>query len=110
MLELEKTLHSGFFSPKEIQAIELAISEVNQCHYCIDAHTTVAKMVGFTEEETLQIRAASIQDEKLKSLTRLTREITIQVGRPDDQYVEQFFKVGYSKQALVELRRCRRSE
>ena len=24
-------------------------------------------------------------------------------GRPDDEYVEQFFEAGYSKQALVEL-------
>jgi alkylhydroperoxidase family enzyme len=60
-------------------------------------------MVGFSEEETLEIRAASIPDEKLRALTQLTREITLQRGRPDDQYVEQFFQVGYSKQALVEL-------
>ena len=103
ILDLEKALDGGFFGPKEIQAIELAISEVNQCHYCIDAHTAVGKMVGFSEEETLELRAASIQDEKLRALTQLTREITLQRGRPDDQYVERFFQAGYSKQALVEL-------
>ena len=70
ILDLEKALDGGFFGPKEIQAIELAISEVNQCHYCIDAHTAVGKMVGFSEEETLELRAASIQDEKLRALTQ----------------------------------------
>lgn len=103
ILELEKALDSGFFGPKEIQAMELVISEVNQCHYCVDAHTIVGKMVGFSEDETLEIRAASIQDEKLRALTQLTREITLKRGRPDDQYVERFFEAGYSKQALVEL-------
>jgi len=103
ILELEKALDSGFFGQKEIQAIELVISEVNQCHYCVDAHTVVAKMVGFSEDETLEIRAASIPNEKLSALTQLTREITLHRGRADDQYVERFFKAGYSKQALVEL-------
>ena len=103
ILELEKALDSGFFEPKEIQAIELVISEVNQCHYCIDAHTIIGKMVGFSEDETLELRAATTQDEKLNALTQLTREITLTRGRPDDEYVEQFFEVGYSKQALVEL-------
>ncbi len=103
ILELETALNKGFFGPKEIQAMELVISEVNQCHYCIDAHTIVGKMVGFSENETLEIRAASIPDKKLRALTQLTREITLQRGRPDDQYVERFFEAGYSKQALVEL-------
>ena len=102
-LEMEKTLEGGFFSPKEIQAIELMVSQVNECHYCLAAHTALGKMAGFSEQETLDLRSASIDDEKLRALTALAREITIQRGRPDDEYINDFFGAGYGKQALVEL-------
>ena len=65
-------------------------------------------LMGESEEKALEIRRRNREIhlqkiEKLRALTQLTREITLQRGRPDDQYVEQFFQVGYGKQALVEL-------
>ena len=103
ILEMEKALDGGYFSPKEVQAIELMVSQVNDCHYCLAAHTTLGKMVGFTEQETMNLRTASSENEKLRALTALAREITLQKGRPEEKYIDDFFRVGYGKQALVEL-------
>ena len=37
--------HSSL-SDKEREAIQLAIGQANNCHYCIDAHTAIGKMSG----------------------------------------------------------------
>jgi AhpD family alkylhydroperoxidase len=57
MLETEAALsHDSSFTAKEREAINLIVSQVNECDYCLAAHTSLAKMRGFTEEQTIDIR------------------------------------------------------
>lgn len=103
-LAFDHSLQSeGSFSNKEVQAVLLAVSEVNQCTYCLAAHTALAKMNGFSEEDTFGLRAGTIADEKLAALTQLARELTETRGRAADELVAAFFAAGYSPAALVEL-------
>ena len=103
MLSATETLAGGEFNGKEVEAIALAVGQVNGCGYCLSAHTAIGKMQGFTEDQILDIRRGTITDEKLAALTALASEITISRGRPDQALVDQFFAVGYSKAALSEL-------
>lgn len=93
----------GSFNAKEREAIFLAVSQENGCNYCLSAHTAVAMMNGFTEPETLQLRAGTIQDKKLNVLTRLARSITFNRGRADEKLINEFFEAGFDKKALVDL-------
>ncbi|MEM6785226.1 MAG: carboxymuconolactone decarboxylase family protein [Bacteroidota bacterium] len=91
------------FSNREVQAIYLATSEVNSCSYCLAAHTALAKMNGFTEAQTFDLRAGTIDDPKLGVLTRLTRAFVETQGRPDDALLDAFFDVGYTQASFVDL-------
>ncbi|MBX2900517.1 MAG: carboxymuconolactone decarboxylase family protein [Cyclobacteriaceae bacterium] len=102
-LAFDEALSKGVFNAKERQAIFLVVSQVNGCHYCQSAHTALGKMNGFTEEETIQLRTASIADPKLKALTTLAAEITRNHGKPSAQAVADFHSAGYGADALVEL-------
>ncbi len=102
-LALDETLKSGEFNGKEVETIALAVAEANSCEYCLAAHTAIGKMVGFSEEETLDLRTGEIADEKLSALAVLAREITITRGRPEQQFIDSFINAGYSRKALVEL-------
>jgi AhpD family alkylhydroperoxidase len=93
----------GSFNAKEREAIFLAVSQENGCNYCLSAHTAVAMMNGFSEPETLQLRAGTIQDKKLNVLTRLARSITFNRGRADEQLINEFFDAGFEAKALVDL-------
>ena len=42
---------------KEKEVVNLAVSEVNQCEYCLSAHTAIGKMNGFTDDQILDLRA-----------------------------------------------------
>lgn len=93
----------GAFSAKEREAVFLAVSQVNGCVYCQAAHTAIAKMNGFTDEEALQLRAATPADPKLRVLTQLAASITTNRGRADEQLVEAFFDLGYNEGAFIDL-------
>ncbi|EAY31506.1 carboxymuconolactone decarboxylase family protein [Microscilla marina] len=103
LLTLGDNLNGGEFSAKEGEAIALAVGESNACTYCLSAHTAIGKMVGFTEEETVQLRTGAIEDTKLSALTKLAKAITEKNGLPDQALIEEFFAAGYNKAALVEL-------
>ncbi|RED92796.1 carboxymuconolactone decarboxylase family protein [Marinoscillum furvescens] len=103
LLGLADTLSKGEFTAKEVEAVALAVAEANTCDYCLAAHTTVGKMQGFSEEETVAIRTGEIADEKLKALSDLAKAITISRGKPEQNVVDAFHAAGYSKAALAEL-------
>ncbi len=102
-LAFDEALSKGVFSAKERQAIFLVVSQVNGCHYCQSAHTALGKMNGFTEEETIQLRTATIADKKLNALTTLAAEITRSHGKPSQKALDAFQAADYGNDALVEL-------
>ncbi|WP_242203456.1 carboxymuconolactone decarboxylase family protein [Aestuariivivens insulae] len=90
-------------SVKEKEVINLAVSEVNQCVYCLSAHTAIAKMNGFTDEQILELRAGEASfNNKLDALARLAKNITENRGRTDEAVLENFFNAGYTKGNLVD--------
>ncbi|WP_456437713.1 carboxymuconolactone decarboxylase family protein [Psychroserpens sp.] len=102
-LSFTETLKSGEFTAKEYEAIALATSQENGCAYCISAHTTIGKMNGFTEDETLAIRDKTIADEKLNALVKLTSEFIRLKEHPTQETIDNFFEAGYNKSAFAEL-------
>ena len=102
-LAFAHAVEAGTFSNKQIQAIYLATSEVNDCSYCLSAHTALAQMNGFSEDETFELRTGTIEDPTLSLLTRLTRSFVETKGRPDAALLDAFFDAGFDQKALVEL-------
>jgi len=83
--------------------VNLAVSEVNNCTYCLSAHTAIGKMNGFTEEQILELRAGHASfDNKLDALAKLAKNITENRGRADQGIVDNFFAAGYNKGNLVD--------
>lgn len=93
----------GSFSAKEIEAIKLAVSEVNACQYCLAAHTALGKMAGFTEAETLDLRAGTIADDRLRAITRLAADIARNRGKAGAEPKAAFFAQGFDEKALIDL-------
>jgi len=104
MLETEAALsHDSSFTAKEREAINLIVSQVNNCDYCLAAHTMLSKMRGFSEEDTLAIRKAEYPDAKLNLVIKLAQSISLNKGTADDTALQNFFEAGYDEKALIEL-------
>ncbi len=90
-------------SAKEKEVVNLAVSEVNYCIYCLSAHTAIGKMNGFTDEQILELRAGhSSVNNKLDALAKLAKNITENRGKTDDTVLENFFNAGYTKGNLID--------
>jgi AhpD family alkylhydroperoxidase len=89
---------------KEKEAVNLIVSQVNGCEYCLAAHTAISKMQGFTDEQILEIRRASISfDLKLDALVKLAKSIAENKGHADEQLVENFYAAGYNEGSLIDV-------
>lgn len=89
---------------KEREVINLVVSQVNECAYCLAAHTALGKMNGFTEAEILELRTGSASfDSKLDALARFVQDATIQRGKPSAQSVEALIAAGYDRGNLVDI-------
>lgn len=90
--------------PKEKEAVNLIVSQVNDCDYCLAAHTAIAKAQGFTDEQIIEIRRGGASfDSKLDALVKFAKSVTEKKGHADEQAVENFFAAGYNEGSLVDV-------
>ncbi len=88
---------------KQKEVVNLAVSQVNECNYCLAAHTAIGKLNGFTDSQILELRAGEASfDTKLDALARLARNITENRGATDQEVVTNFFNAGWTKENLVD--------
>ncbi len=91
-------------SAKEREIINLVVSQVNDCKYCIPAHTAISKMLGFTDQQILEIRRSQISfDLKFDALAKFVRETAINRGRPSENAADALFEAGYTKANIVDM-------
>jgi AhpD family alkylhydroperoxidase len=99
------TLQNGKSSlnAKEREVINLVVSQVNECAYCLAAHTALGAMVGFTPDQIIAIRKGGAPfDGKLDALARLVKSTAERRGHADPALVDAFFAAGYTEGQLVD--------
>ena len=90
-------------SGKTREVVNLVVSQVNGCEYCLAAHTMLGKMNGFTDAQIMEIRRGRAGfDARLDALARLTLGITQSRGHVDAHLVDAFFAAGWTKENLVD--------
>lgn len=88
---------------KAREVVNLVVSQVNECEYCLAAHTVIGGMVGFKPEQVLEVRSGAASfDPKLDALAKLVRNIAMKRGHADQNVVDAFFAAGWTKENLVD--------
>lgn len=90
-------------SGKAREVVNLVVSQVNECEYCLAAHTMLGKMNGFTDAQIMELRHGHASfDAKFDALARLTKGITQSRGHTDPALLDAFFAAGWTKENLVD--------
>jgi len=90
-------------SSKEKEVINLAVSQVNACAYCLAAHTAIAKMNGFKEEQILELRLGKADfNAKYDALANFARKTAQHRGKAPVEAVERLIDEGYTRENLVD--------
>jgi uncharacterized peroxidase-related enzyme len=104
-LALGAAFEKGSFTARERQIILLATSVENHCHYCVAAHSTIAKGGLQTPAEIVAaVRDNTpVPDVKLNALVTLVRELVRERGYAKDKSIQKFLAAGYKKDQIMEL-------
>jgi AhpD family alkylhydroperoxidase len=93
----------GSFHTKDREAIYLIVSQINGCPYCLAAHTVSALKNGWTEEDTLLVRAGRFPEKKWQVLHAFIKSIIENRGEAGETELDAFFGLGYKEAALIDL-------
>ncbi|AEV96657.1 alkylhydroperoxidase [Niastella koreensis] len=88
---------------KEKEIVNLVTSQVNDCEYCLAAHTTIGKLNGFTDDQILEIRSGAASfNAKYNALAALVKSFVENAGKVSAEAVNDFFEAGYTNENLVD--------
>lgn len=88
---------------REREVVNLAVSQVNGCRYCLAAHTALARGAGFDAAQILALRRGGAPfDPRLDALARLARGLAQARGDLDPALVQSFLDAGWSREQLVD--------
>ena len=93
----------GTFHAKEREAIYLIVSQFNGCEYCLASHTQSAIKNGWSEEDTLALRAGTYPEQKWEVIYKLISSIIEQKGKVSDELLDEFYSLGYHEAAIIDL-------
>lgn len=92
------------FTPVERQIVLMTNIRLNNCTYCMAAHSTVSQMQGVPADviETLR-NGTSFADAKLEALRVFSAKVNKNRGVVSDADVDAFLAVGYTKANVLEV-------
>jgi len=102
-LQLSNSLGRGKLSARSREQLALAISEANQCGYCLAAHSAIGKMVGLTLDQIGDSRLGGAVDAKTDALIRFAKKVLDARGRVSDNDLDVVREAGFDDGAIAEV-------
>lgn len=106
LLEAYQTLDSLFqeagFDKNELTVVWQTINVYHDCHYCVPAHTAIAKQMGADDAITKNIKGGeALADDKLQALRVFTERMLNARGNVDQQAFKDFADAGYEPKHVL---------
>jgi len=104
-LAIYEAFTTSSLTPAEQQLVMLAVSEANDCEYCVAAHSTLAKRFVKVDPTLVAAtrRREPLSDAKLDALVTFTRNVVEQRGLLAEAEVAAFLDAGYTKAQVIEV-------
>jgi uncharacterized peroxidase-related enzyme len=102
-LEGTSALSTGQLSAQLREQISLTVSELDQCEYCLSAHSFLGSKAGLSESDLLDARHGTASDEKTNAALAFTRKIVENRGHVSDEDVEEVRREGYNDGEIAEI-------
>ncbi|WP_286978172.1 carboxymuconolactone decarboxylase family protein [Pseudomonas sp.] len=108
LLEGYQVLHNLFlnssFTAEEQTVVWQSINVEHNCHYCVPAHTGIAKAMKVSDEISNALRDETpLPTPKLEALRDFTLAMVRQRGELKTSQIEDFYAAGFSQQNVLEV-------
>ncbi len=102
--ELTRLFSASSLSDVERNVVWLAINVESRCHYCVPAHTAIAKSQGTPDDVINALRdGRPLADPRLEALRIFTIELVRARGFVSDAKVAAFLQAGFDKRQVLDV-------
>ena len=102
-LDLKSALDKTTLAPELREKIALAVGQINNCRYCLAAHSAMAQRIGMSEQDIVNARVGDDADFKTQVILRFVRQSVQNRGWLTDDEVLELRAAGVNEQELVEI-------
>lgn len=108
LLEAYQKVHELFvnssFDKDELTVVWQTVNVENACHYCVPAHTGIAKSMGVDDAISDALRNKTpLPNARLEALRDFTLSVVRDRGNVDDGKVQAFLDAGFTKRNILEV-------
>lgn len=108
LLEAYKIVHELFasstFDKDELTVIWQTVNVEHGCHYCVPAHTGIAKSMNVSDDISNALRnEAPLPNPRLEALREFTLKVIRSRGQVDEGTVQAFLDAGFTKRQILEV-------
>ena len=98
-----QTLASGVIRAQLREQIALAVSQTNECDYCLAAHSAIGSSVGLSDDEVRDARTATSPDRRTEVALQFARRIVERKGFVSDDDLQEMRSARYTEEEIVEV-------
>ena len=92
------------FDADELTVVWQTVNVEHACHYCVPAHTAIAKSMKVSDSLIDELRNDdALSNTKLNTLKQTVLAVTRGRGHISEQDVGAFYRAGYGQQQLLEI-------
>jgi len=101
-VQFSGALAGGSLSARNREQIALAVGQVNECNYCLSAHSALGKMAGLTPDQIRDSRQGTAADGKTDALLHFARKLVETRGQVSDGDVNAVRQAGFTDGEIAE--------
>jgi len=100
-LDFRGALQQGVLDPKMRERVALLVAQLNDCDYCVAAHTFRGGKIGMTADDLLATRQADSADAKTAAALRLVKALTLR--ETAETALTEALQAGWTEAEIGEL-------
>lgn len=102
--KLHQLVLDSSFDNDEKTVVWQTINVENACHYCVPAHTGIAKMMEVSDDITNALRDETpLPNERLEALRTFTLAVMRKQGNVSKEDLNAFYQAGYQHRQVLEV-------
>lgn len=102
-LDFRGALQQGALDLKMRERVALLVAQLNDCDYCVAAHTFRGGKIGMTADDLLATRRADSTDAKTAAALRLVKALTLRETANAETALTEALQTGWSEAEIGEL-------
>jgi len=102
-LASSEALGRGRLNQRQREIIALTVAQINQCEYCLSAHTMIAAGAGLNEHQIREARLGGSSDPFDNAIATVAKKLVIQKGFLTKEDLAEAGQRGVDHQLVIEI-------